>query len=109
MNAAPLAFRWFQSLPPSEVLSRIESGASCIRYEYVASLIFITFRWQSRVHLVQHDSSTYFRAIPYTLFTCLFGWWGLPWGPIESAKAIWNNFGGGLNVTDEIEDSLEER
>lgn len=104
-----LAFRWRQSLSPAEVRLHMSEGAVCVRYEYVASLIFLTFRWESRVHLVRHDISTYFRAIPYTLFTCIFGWWGLPWGVIESAKAIWTNLGGGSDVTDEIEASLDEQ
>ena len=105
----PLSFRWRSTVPPAELRNRLGEGASCVRYEYVLSLILVTFRWQSKVHLVRHEISTYFRAIPYTLFTCLFGWWGLPWGPIESAQAIWTNLGGGLDVTDEIEDSLGER
>jgi hypothetical protein len=106
-TAPPIPFRWFQRLTPDEARARIDAGAMCIRYDYVASALFITFRWQSKVHLVRHEASTYFRAIPYSLFTILFGVWGIPWGPIESAKAIWNNLGGGTDVTDEIEEALE--
>lgn len=103
------AFRWWNTVSPGELREQLGGGATCVRYEYVASLLFVTFRWQSKAHLVRHEISTYFRAIPYTLFTCVFGWWGLPWGPIESAQAIWTNLGGGRDVTDEIEDSLDEQ
>ena len=106
-TAAKIPFHWFEKLTPVEARARIAAGASCIRFNYVVSVVFFTFLWHSKVHLVQKDASTYFRAIPYTLFTVLFGLWGLPWGPVESAKAIWNNLGGGTDVTDEIEEALD--
>jgi hypothetical protein len=102
-----VALRWFQKLSPKEVRARIEDGAMGIRFDYVASVLFVTFRWQSKIHLVQHEASTYFRGIPYTLFSLLFGLWGLPWGPIETLKAVWNNLGGGTDVTDELEEALD--
>jgi hypothetical protein len=33
------------------------------------------------------------------LLSLLFGWWGLPWGPVRTIQALVVNFSGGLNVT----------
>jgi hypothetical protein len=38
-------------------------------------------------------------AIQYSLISLLFGWWGIPWGPIWTISTIVTNAGGGKDVT----------
>ena len=49
--------------------------------------------------------------IPYHI---IFGWWGIPWGPIHTVKSISVNNKGGIDVTNDImlnltESNLKER
>jgi hypothetical protein len=41
------------------------------------------------------------------LISLLFGWWGIPWGPIYTVTSLFKNFGGGRDVTKEIMDHIE--
>ncbi|MCU0703209.1 MAG: hypothetical protein MUF18_04375 [Fimbriiglobus sp.] len=67
-----------------------------VRYPYVVSMVFVTLRYESRPYRVQSADSRYFRAIPYLMVSLLFGWWGLPWGPIQVWRAVWDCLDGGL-------------
>lgn len=35
------------------------------------------------------------RGVVATIWTLIFGWWGFPWGPINTIKALAINFSGG--------------
>lgn len=69
-----------------------------VRYPYVVSAVVVTFRFESRVHRVRTADGRYLRAIPYMLASLLFGWWGLPWGPVQTWRAVWECLNGGLDA-----------
>ena len=52
--------------------------ARLVFYEYCISLVFITLRRPSRLHLLPAGSWGFWEGVPYTLVTLLLGWWGLP-------------------------------
>ncbi len=66
-----------------------------VRYPYVISLVVVTLRYESRVHRPRTADGRYLRAVPYLFATLLLGWWGVPWGPLLSARAIWDCLCGG--------------
>lgn len=39
---------------------------------------------------------------PYSLLSFLFGWWGIPWGFIWTPMALYTNFSGGRDVTQQL-------
>lgn len=65
-----------------------------IRYLFVISIAILTFRIPSRFY-IRDSESTGFVSFIYTLFTLLFGWWGIPWGPIYTVQAVIKNLSGG--------------
>jgi hypothetical protein len=69
-----------------------------VRYPYVVSAVVATFRFESRPHRVRSVDGRYLRAIPYLLISLLFGWWAVPWGPIQTWRAMWDCLNGGLEV-----------
>ena len=69
-----------------------------VRYPYVVSAVFVTFRFESRPHRHVSEDARYIRGIPYLLVSLLFGWWGVPWGPIQTWRAIWDCLNGGVEV-----------
>ncbi len=93
-------------LKPDELLRVIERGATVVRYPYVISAVVASFSLESRAVLIERPNQRYTKAIPYLLFTLLFGWWGVPWGPIFTAKALWSLIQGGEDITDSIRDEL---
>ncbi len=101
------SLRWNLELTPDELRGALESGARCVRYEYAVSCITVTLLFQSKVHLVRTADGQYTRGIPYMLASLVLGPWSLPWGPLATLHALWENYTGGHDVTDEIAEWLD--
>lgn len=67
-----------------------------VRYPYVISLIVVTLRYESGLKHVRTADGRYVRAIPYLLVSLLLGWWGMPWGPLLTLRAVWDCLNGGV-------------
>src|SRR5436190_18292093 len=78
---------------PPEVARRF------VVYRYALSMFFFTYYGASEPIAVVPGRSGWLRGLPYSLLSVLFGWWGLPWGPIRTVQALIANFGGGEDVT----------
>lgn len=59
----------------------VEQGGRFVYYAYTISLIVLTFRKTSGVYLLKKEESAVAKGIGFTLLSCLFGWWGFPFGP----------------------------
>jgi hypothetical protein len=100
-----MAIDW-ESLSREELLEEIRLGGRFVQYSYCFSIILLSFKRRSKARFIRAGRSAAVGGIPWTLFTLLFGWWGIPWGPIWSIQCITRNMRGGHNVTDEIVDVL---
>lgn len=81
-----------------EVLSRLEAGAKLVQYQYVISVIVATFTLNSPIYLFKSGEKAYTYSWPYTTISVLLGWWGIPWGPIRTIRAIVLNNSEGKQV-----------
>lgn len=88
-------------LTSSEIQEKIESGYRFVYFCCTISLIIVTFRRTSDVYLLRSRKNAPNRVL-YTLLSLLFGWWGIPWGPKHTMKAIMTNLRGGKDVTGEV-------
>lgn len=93
---------------PYEWRDRILAGERCVRFECCFSVVLATVRRYSPVLLTSTRVDRYLRGLGYTVATLVLGPWGIPWGPIWTARAVWVNLTGGLDVTDEVLASLNE-
>lgn len=82
-------------LSHEQVADRLIEGATLVQFEYCISLIVITFTLQSGVYLIERNQKTGPYSWRYNLVTILLGWWGIPWGPIRSIRALRTNSNGG--------------
>lgn len=87
------------NLRAAELLSAVESGYRFVVFNYCISLLVVTFKRTSRVHLVRPGANVMKLAAPYTCITLLLGWWGIPWGPIYSIQSLVVNARGGHDIT----------
>jgi hypothetical protein len=87
---------------PGHVISEIKEGGRFVRFHYAYSLIYITIWGYSDVHYLAPGQGSLLKSLPYTLMTMMFGWWGIPWGPIYTLKTIYVKMSGGLDETDTI-------
>ena len=98
----------FKNLPETEIRYELQRGGRVVSYQYCISVILISFRRSSKLFLIREGESKSAKGLPYTLLSCLLGWWGIPWGPIWTVSTIVKNFRGGIDVTDEIMNALHE-
>jgi hypothetical protein len=56
----------------------------------------------SSIYFIRAGHSAAGKALGYSLISLLFGWWGIPWGPIWTIATIVTNCRGGRDVTGEL-------
>jgi len=66
-----------------------------VRFELCYSVVFLTVRWRSAAFDTTSAWQRLARGFPYALGSLALGPWGLPWGPIWTAVAVWTNLTGG--------------
>jgi hypothetical protein len=85
-----------------EARQTVQAGGRIVFYEYCISFGLVTLRRPSRVYLLRRGSKGLVRGIPYTLFSLLLGWWGVPWGLIYTPLTWLTNLSGGLDITAQL-------
>jgi hypothetical protein len=92
----------------NEIKSELERGAKFVIFTYCFSIIVVTFRRSSDIYFVRSRESAIKYGWPWLLISFVFGWWGIPWGPIYTIQAIFRSFSG-KDVTLEVLESLRSQ
>lgn len=76
------------------------------QYQTAVSCFFITFVTPSRLYVEGHDNH-WMGSLRCSIATLLLGWWGLPWGPLQTISCLLGNLFGGTkeivaNLIDEV-------
>ena len=96
-----MKIKGLEGLSGTEIQNEIEKGAKFVLFTYCISLLVVTFRRSSNVYFVRPRESAIKYGWPWLLISLIFGWWGIPWGPIYTLQALFRSFSG-KNVTAEI-------
>ncbi len=94
-----MALRTIDEVPAPELAAELGRGARLVVYDYTISLFVMTFKRESSVFLVPPGEGSVGAGFTYTIVSLLFGWWGIPWGPIHTIMSLVTNLGGGRDVT----------
>ena len=89
-------------LTVEDINRELENGAKFVVFSYCISVIILSFKRGSDVYFIKAGESTIKHSIGYTVLTVFLGWWGIPWGPIYSIGALYSNFTGGKDITQEV-------
>ncbi len=89
-----------------ELAHELANGAKFVVFEYCISILIMTFKRPTDVYFIRAGESTIKHSIGPTILTFIMGWWGIPWGPIYSIMALYNNVSGGKDMTNEVRHSL---
>jgi len=84
---------------PQEILFELDCGAKLVIYQYVISLVIITFRRNSPLQVVPTDSSPAAKSLHWTLLTFFLCWWGFPFGLVYTPMVLYKNLNGATDVT----------
>lgn len=78
---------------------RLDSSLRGTGFGYAVSLLVVTFRRPGSFGVFCSRCRKK-EAFKYSLVSGLFGWWGIPWGPIYTLQTIGQNSAGGLQNAD---------
>lgn len=85
-----------------QIVDEVASGGRFVVFQYVFSIIVMSFRRNSPLMYLAPGQSGAGTALGWSLIPLFFGWWGIPWGIIYSIGALWRNSAGGVDVTEPI-------
>lgn len=91
-----------QGMSPENIRDEINRGGRLVIHMYCVSILVMTFKRPTDIRLIKAGQSPAAAGWPYVLISFLFGWWGIPWGPIYTIECIYRNLCGGIDVTDEV-------
>jgi hypothetical protein len=91
-----------EKMPIDQLNQYLRQGAKFVVFQYCFSVLILTFKRASAVYFIRPDNGVVGKGLPYTFFSLLFGWWGIPWGPVYTISSILTNLRGGKNVTNEV-------
>jgi hypothetical protein len=98
-------------LSPAQFYDQLSKGGKIVTYGYCISIVAMTFRLTSSPYFIGPGEKLSQYRLRYNLRSLLFGWWGLPWGPIYTIDMIKINFkdGGGIDVTNDLISKIKEK
>jgi hypothetical protein len=97
-----MKIRGADKLTAGELNFELQRGAKFVFFQWCISLLLVTFKRSSDVYFIRVEESAFTKGLPFTLLSLVAGWWGIPWGPIFTLQAVWNNTRGGKNVTADV-------
>jgi len=108
-NAPDLKIIGASTLSAQELYDALEKQeAYCVKFQFCISCFYITFKRDSKLFYIPKDKKRIFFHWPYTVITLLFGWWGIPWGPIWSAQVLSANASGSEDLSYEVMQVLRQ-
>lgn len=89
-------------LSADDLQREVQNGGRFVFFPVTISVIVVTFKHTSGVYLVRAGENAVLKGLPFTLVSLLFGWWGIPFGPIHTYESLRANFRGGKDVTEDV-------
>lgn len=96
-----MEIKGMEGLSSNDIRNEIAQGGKFVIFTYCFSIIIMTFRRPTDIYFVRANESPIKYGWPWLLISLLFGWWGIPWGPIYTIQAIFKSFSG-KDVTAEV-------
>ena len=97
-----------QGMTLADLRKMVDSGGRFVVFPYCISLIAVTLKRFSPSVFVPAGGRTTSYVARYNTLSLIFGWWGIPWGPVFTLKYLSANMKGGVDVTDEIMLNIDE-
>ena len=91
-----------ENLSNEEISAQLQQGARFLMFPYCVSVLVMSFKRSSGVHFVPAGESAAGKRLQFALLSLVFGWWGIPWGPIWTLGTVYRNIAGGIDVTREV-------
>ena len=97
-----MVVRGIEGMTVDELQAEVRNGGRFVIFVWTVSFVVLTFKQPTDVHFIRVGESSLSGAIGPSLISLVFGWWGIPWGPIHTIEAIAVNLSGGRDVTNDV-------
>jgi hypothetical protein len=91
-----------------QLRAELAAGARVVFFEFCISLLVVSVRCISALHVIRPGCRAWLHGVPYSLVSLLLGWWGVPLGLLWTPVTLWVNCRGGRDVTAEVARLLAE-
>ncbi|MBI1305215.1 MAG: hypothetical protein GC181_01220 [Bacteroidetes bacterium] len=96
-----------EGMSADDISRELQRGGKFVIYKYCISIIVMTFQRPTDIYFIKGGESGVVKGLGFSFITLLFGWWGIPWGPIYSIGSMITNFRGGTDVTAAVLQSFQ--
>jgi hypothetical protein len=107
-TATSIPVRGADRLSTNDLRRLLIGSHRCVRFECCVSVVVATFHYRTAAHLIDSPRSRVLYGLAYSVMALAFGPWGVPWGPVLTARAVWANLRGGEDMTTHILSRLED-
>lgn len=103
-----MEIKGIENMTYEQLYDDINFGGQFVVFTYVISIVIMTFKRPSKtIYYVKSTENSIKYGWKYLIITLLFGWWGIPFGPIYSIGSIDTAFSG-EDITDEVLEALTQ-
>ena len=103
-----MSVRGIDGMSVDEVRAEVRNGGRFVIFLWTVSVVIVSMKQPTAIHFIRADEKAIIKAFRPTLITLLFGWWGIPWGPVYSIESLATNLSGGRDVTEDVMDSFRD-
>jgi hypothetical protein len=102
------AIKNIEGLSNADINRELSQGAKFVVFEYSISILVMSFKRSSDIYFKKAGEPMFGQRFGYSLISLIFGWWGIPWGPIYTIWSLVTNLSGGKDLTKEVLASLNQ-
>ena len=95
-----------EGLRVSEIREMVGQGGKFVYFPYTISIVLATFKRPSSIYFIRPGEGTFKYSYKHVAVNGVLGWWGIPWDPIYTIGAMYNQFSGGKDVTQAVMSEL---
>jgi hypothetical protein len=90
-----------ENMSSDQINFELQRGGRFVRYLYTVSVILLSYK-KSEVYLIKAGESSMSKGLGFALVSLIFGWSGIPWGPIYTIQSLACDIGGGEDITSQV-------
>jgi len=91
-----------EGLSDEQLKAELDLGGRFVVFNWTFSILVMTFRRSSAIYFLRPGERAFGPNFLCSLATIVFGWWGVPWGPVYSLQSLWNNLRGGVDASSAV-------
>jgi hypothetical protein len=101
-----MSIKGLDGMTQDQLADELQRGGRFVIFNFAVSVLVLSFKQPTSIYFIRGNESALVRALPFIGISLVFGWWGIPWGPIYTIWSLVENLGGGKDVTREVVGAL---